>query len=348
MRGRTLCWRVSFAAVALLLVAGCSVNSTFVYKPGGPAVGGPKLPVKVAVLPFKDGTEDFTDRGSIFSGGSYNLAKAGIAATMTPLTPELWAKSFAEELAASGSFRSARFLYSPSELTDEDFFVEGTLTKAYIGKLWDDGNEFAISLRALTRSDKRLVWEKQVTRAWKNTLALYKGCGGMAIQCMVDRHHADTNRVMQGMFAEARADLVATLASLSGSRAGENGLPPAASPGEARKEEFVGIGLRVGMAGGVLTVASTMEGAPASKAGMQAGDAILSVDGTPTAGMAIADAVGRMRGVKGTSVTLGVLRAGWGAPRDFTIVRDVIRTGTSAPPAQESTEQTIDRILKGK
>ncbi|MHB9061707.1 MAG: PDZ domain-containing protein [Desulfobacteria bacterium] len=334
------------AAVALLLsMAGCGVNSTFVYKPGGPAAGGPKLPVKVAVLPFTDGTEDFTDRGSIFSGGHYNLAKAGIAATMTPLTPELWAKSFAEELAASGSFRSARFLYSPSELTDEDFFIEGTLTKAYVGKTWDDGNEFAISLRALTRSDKRLVWEKQVTRAWKNTLALYKGCGGMAIQCMVDRHHADTNRVMQGMFAEARADLVATLASRSGSQAGEGGIPPA---GEARKEEFVGIGLEMNVVNNTLTVVRAMEGAPASKAGMQAGDTIVSIDGEPTAGIPGADAVSRIRGVKGTSVTVGVKRAGWGAPRDVTIVRDVIRTGTSAPPAQESTEQTIERILKGK
>ena len=225
------------AAVALLLMVGCGINSTFVYKPGPPEAGGAKLPVKIAVLPFKDGTEDFTDRGSIFSGGHYNLAKAGIAATMTPLTPELWAKSFAEELAVSGSFRSARFLYSPSELADEDFFVEGTLTKAYIGKLWDDGNEFAISLRALARSDKRCVWEKEVSRAWKNTLALYKGCGGMAIQCMVDRHHADANRVMREMFVEAGADLVATLAALSGSRAGEDGLPPAASPGEARKDK---------------------------------------------------------------------------------------------------------------
>ena len=91
-----------------------------------------------------------------------------------------------------------------------------------------------------------------------------------------------------------------------------------------------------------------MEGAPASKAGMQAGDMIVSIDGKPTAGMPVADAVGRMRGVKGTSVTVGVKRAGWNAPRDFTIVRDVIRVGASAPPAQESTEQTIERILKGK
>ena len=238
MRGRTLCWRVSFAVVALLLVAGCSVNSTFVYKPGGPAAGGAKLPMKVAVLPFKDGTEDFTDRGSVFiSGGQYNVAKAGIAATMTALTPELWAKSFAEDLAASGVFRSVRFIYGPSELVDEDISIEGTLTKAYVGKTFDNFNEFAVSLRALTRSDKRIVWEKEVTRRWKTPGNTYAGCG-MGFQCGVDKFKAEYNKAMQGMFAEARADLVATLAVLSGSQAGGGGLPVVggepARPGTSR------------------------------------------------------------------------------------------------------------------
>ena len=347
MRGRSRGWRFSFVAVALMMMAGCAVNSTFVYKPNAPAAGGPKLPVKVAVLPFKDGTEDFTDRGSVFSGGQYNFAKAGVTATITALSPEMWAKSFADDLAASGGFRAVRFIYGPSELLDEDFFVEGTLTKAYAGKTFDDLNVFALSLRALTRSDKRLVWEKEMAKEWKTPRNLYSGCG-MGIQCSVDKFHAEYNQAMREIFAEARADLVATLAALSGSPAGEGDLPDAASSGEAREEEFVGIGLRVGIAADLLTVESAMEGMPALKAGMQTGDAILSIDGKPTAGMTIADAVGRMRGVKGTSVTLGVKRAGWSTPRDFTIVRDVIRGGTSAPPAQESTEQTIERILKGK
>lgn len=232
MRRRPRGSGVPVVALVLVLVAGCSVNSTFVYKPGAPAVGGAKLPVKIAVLPFKDGTDNFTDRGSVFSSGQYNIAKAGISATMTALTPELWAKSFAEELAVSGSFRSARFLYSPSELADEDFFVEGTLNKALIGKTWDDGNEFAVSMRALARSDKRVVWEKEVTRRWKTPSNLYAGCG-MGIQCSLDKFHAEHNKAMQGIFAEARADLVATLAGLSGSQAGESGLPSAA--GEAAK-----------------------------------------------------------------------------------------------------------------
>ncbi|MHB9060790.1 MAG: hypothetical protein ACYC47_04755, partial [Desulfobacteria bacterium] len=66
---------------------------------------------------------------------------------------------------------------------------------------------------------------------------LYDGCGRVQNQCRVDRHHADINRVMREMFAEARADLAATLAASSGSQAGEGGLPPAASSGDARKDK---------------------------------------------------------------------------------------------------------------
>lgn len=238
MRSRSRGLGVPVVAVVLALMAGCSVNSTFVYKPGAPAAGGPKLPLKVAVLPFKDGTEDFTDRGSVFiSGGQYNVAKAGIAATMTALTPELWAKSFAEDLAASGVFRSVRFIYGPSELVDEDISIEGTLTKAYVGKMFDNFNEFAVSLRALTRSDKRIVWEKEVTRRWKTPGNTYAGCG-MGMQCSVDKFKAEYNKAMQGMFAEARADLVATLSSNPGGRPEAGGLPVVvgepARPGTSR------------------------------------------------------------------------------------------------------------------
>ncbi|MGZ8450216.1 MAG: hypothetical protein ACXWWV_11610, partial [Candidatus Deferrimicrobiaceae bacterium] len=75
----------------------------------------------------------------------------------------------------------------------------------------------------------------EVTRVWKTQGTLYVGCG--IGQCTIDLYHAAMNGVMQGIFAEARADLVATLAGLSGSRAGEVGLPTAASPGEAPQDK---------------------------------------------------------------------------------------------------------------
>lgn len=222
-----------------VLAAGCGVNSQFVYKTGAPAAGGAKLPVKVAVLPFKDGTEDFTKRGSIFDPESltYNLAKSGISGTITALTPDLWAKAFADEMAASGAFRSVRFIYSPSELLDEEFCIEGTVEKAYAAGAWTNPSEFALGLRGLRRTDNRLIWEKVVSREWKTPKTVYDGCG-MGIQCMVDRSHAETNRVMQGMFAEAGADFAAAIGALSGGGTGGGGhrAVPAAAGGSAKPE----------------------------------------------------------------------------------------------------------------
>ena len=223
-------------AFALVLMAGCSLNSTFVYKPSAPSAGGAKLPVKIAVLPFKDGTEDFTKRGSTWAPESltYNLAKAGIYGQITALTPELWAKAFADDMAASGAFRAVRFVYSPSELLDEEFTVEGTVEKAYAAGATTSPSEFALRLRALRGADNRLAWEKEVTRIWKTPGTIYGGCG--IGQCVVDRYHAAMNGVMQGIFAEARADLVATLASLSKGQAVEGGLPQAGSPAAPASE----------------------------------------------------------------------------------------------------------------
>lgn len=215
----------------LAVVSGCSTNSTFAYKPANSVDGGATLPLKVAVLPFNDGTEDFTNRGTIFNPESlyYNLAKAGIGGQITALTPDLWAKAFADDMAASGVFRSVRFVYGPSELADEELYIEGTLKKATISGSWAMPSEFTLALRALQRTDKQLVWEKEVSHSWKNTPALYEGCGAMSIQCMVERHHADVNRVMQELFAEARRDLVRTLTPLSGSRSVADKKSPAAA-----------------------------------------------------------------------------------------------------------------------
>jgi hypothetical protein len=221
--------------MALVLAAGCSVNTTFVYKPNAPAAGGAKLPVKIAVLPFKDGTEDFTTRGTFFDGVTYNLAKGGITIQITALTSELQAKAFADDMAASGAFRATRYIYSPSELLDEEFTIEGTLGKAYIFANGERPNEFALGLRAVRRTDGKTVWEKEVTRAWKFPNDIFEGCG-LGQECKNDRQHAEINRVMQGMFAEARADLVAALAALSWSRAGEGSIPPAASPAAPASE----------------------------------------------------------------------------------------------------------------
>ena len=210
--------------ILLMFLSGCSVNTTFVYTPSTPAADVQKLPVKVAIVAFQDDTEDFVKRGNeLFDQENlvYNMAKAGWGGVMTALTPELWAKALADEMVASGPFSSARFVYNPAEVADEDIRIEGVVEKASLaGAFVGKPNEFDLGLRAFRRTDAHPVWEKKISRKWINQQkTLYDGCGPMQIQCMVDRHHADTNRVMQSMFAEAGADIAAMLASRSGKAA---------------------------------------------------------------------------------------------------------------------------------
>jgi len=88
---------------------------------------------------------------------------------------------------------------------------------------------------------------------------------------------------------------------------------------------FGGLGMEVGLRDGRPTVVTPFEGAPAARAGIRAGDRILSVDGFVTADVPLADVVSRVRGAPGSRATLGIQREGWTAPRDFTIVREIIR-----------------------
>ena len=86
--------------------------------------------------------------------------------------------------------------------------------------------------------------------------------------------------------------------------------------------EFTGIGIHVTMRDNLVTVISPIDGTPAYKAGIKAGDKIIKVDGTPTEDLR--DAVKRMRGPKGTEVMITIIRQGEPQPLDFTLVRDVI------------------------
>jgi len=86
--------------------------------------------------------------------------------------------------------------------------------------------------------------------------------------------------------------------------------------------KFTGIGIHVTMRDGFVTVVSPIEGTPAFRAGVKARDKIVKVDGVATS--ELRDAVQKMRGPKGTTVVITVLRETEKEPIDFTLVRDVI------------------------
>jgi len=86
--------------------------------------------------------------------------------------------------------------------------------------------------------------------------------------------------------------------------------------------EFTGIGISITMRHGFVTVISAIEGTPAYKAGIQAGDRILKVDGEPTGDLR--DAVKKIRGPKGTAVVVTIARKGHKERLKFKLIRDLI------------------------
>ena len=89
---------------------------------------------------------------------------------------------------------------------------------------------------------------------------------------------------------------------------------------------FGGLGIEINIVDGKLTVVSPIDDTPAFKAGIKPGDHIWKIDGHVTKDMTITDAVNRMRGEKGTQVTLTILRNGATNPLAVTMVRDIIKT----------------------
>jgi len=88
------------------------------------------------------------------------------------------------------------------------------------------------------------------------------------------------------------------------------------------KGKFTGIGIHITMQNGFVTVISPIEDTPAHKAGIEAGDRIIKVDGTLTKDLR--EAVRMMRGPKGSKVVVTILREGVKKPIDFEITRDEI------------------------
>jgi len=110
-----------------------------------------------------------------------------------------------------------------------------------------------------------------------------------------------------------------------------HGLDPhsALLPPDAFKElqidtqgEFTGIGVSITVKEGIVTVISPIEGTPAYKAGIKAGDKIVKVDDQPIKDLR--EAVKRMRGPNGTEVVVTILREGASEPMDFKLVRGII------------------------
>ncbi len=88
--------------------------------------------------------------------------------------------------------------------------------------------------------------------------------------------------------------------------------------------QFQGIGAELGMKDQRIVVVSPINGSPSEKAGLRAGDFIVAVDKKTTSNMTLSQAVEKIRGEKGTTVTLTVVHKDEEKTTDIKIVRDVI------------------------
>lgn len=91
---------------------------------------------------------------------------------------------------------------------------------------------------------------------------------------------------------------------------------------------FSGVGMEVGIRNEVITVISPLSGTPAEKAGIIAGDSIVSISGTSTEKMSVETAVKLIRGPEGTTVTFEIYRAGEPEFKMITVTRAQIEVPT--------------------
>jgi len=89
--------------------------------------------------------------------------------------------------------------------------------------------------------------------------------------------------------------------------------------------EFGGLGIRITIRKGALTIISPLPDTPASRMGLKSGDQIVRIEDVSTVNMPLDEAVSLLRGRPRTKVTIWVMRRGWSEPHKFVITRDTIR-----------------------
>lgn len=124
------------------------------------------------------------------------------------------------------------------------------------------------------------------------------------------------------------------------------------------KGEFGGVGIQIGVKDNRLAVIAPIEGTPAHRAGVKAGDFITKVNDETTKDLTLMDAVQKMRGPKGSKVNLTIQREGVPEPLQFTLVRDTIKIESVKSKVldnigyvrltqfQESTGRDLSKVLK--
>ncbi|MCY4007174.1 MAG: S41 family peptidase [Rhodobacteraceae bacterium] len=125
---------------------------------------------------------------------------------------------------------------------------------------------------------------------------------------------------------------------------------------EQTSGQFGGLGIEVTMEKGWVKVVSPIDDTPAARAGIEAGDYIIEIDGETVLGMMLDEAVKKMRGPVGSEIVLTVEREGESAPLEIVIERDIIRIASAEVRREASTivvrvktfnRQSLTNVVEG-
>ena len=95
---------------------------------------------------------------------------------------------------------------------------------------------------------------------------------------------------------------------------------------ESTQGQFSGVGIEIGQENGYIKVITPIDGSPAKRAGLQAGDLVIKLDNQSIRGLSLSEAAKKMRGPKGTEVTFTIVRQGLEKTIDISVIRDTIQT----------------------
>src|SRR6266403_1713359 len=93
---------------------------------------------------------------------------------------------------------------------------------------------------------------------------------------------------------------------------------------EEQRGKYYGVGMQVGPRNNKVIVIAPFAGTPAYRAGIRPGDIIAAIDGKPTDNMSTSDVADLLKGPKGTTVRITMLREGSDKPLEFAVIRDEI------------------------
>ena len=129
---------------------------------------------------------------------------------------------------------------------------------------------------------------------------------------------------------------------------------------ERQEGRYYGLGISIQVVDGDITVFTVFEGSPAYQKGLRRGDIIAKIEGEETKGWQTDQAVGKLRGPKGTTVNISIKRAGYEKPIELQVPRDEVRMPTIHAAVMldsatgyirlqdfgESTDQELGRALR--